>query len=137
MRQKLLLLAGLLITTIYLVAGVLVLSMASGLVAMLGWRAEPRWFVLLGGLILWVIANSILLLESASGEYVRGTWLDATWPISFLLVAVACWLRPSPPTTIQEGVLQAQLWPPIVSTAIALGVALTSPGNGWRSPCRR
>ncbi|WP_238886881.1 diguanylate cyclase domain-containing protein [Mycobacterium sp. IDR2000157661] len=122
-------LAGLLITTIYLVAGVLVLSMASGLVAMLGWRAEPRWFVLLGGLILWVIANSILLLESASGEYVRGTWLDATWPISFLLVAVACWLRPSPPTTIQEGVLQAQLWPPIVSTAIALGVALTSPGE--------
>ncbi len=53
----------------------------------------PRWtasaWLLFAGLILMLVADAVYARLVADGTYVEGTWLDALWPISYLLLAAA------------------------------------------------
>ncbi|MEA2405906.1 MAG: hypothetical protein QOE69_25 [Thermoleophilaceae bacterium] len=56
-----------------------------------GWRLDPVWLLLGGGLALTAVADGLYLVQSAEGTYQQGSAVDLAWPASALLVAVAAW----------------------------------------------
>ncbi|MBW8711828.1 MAG: EAL domain-containing protein, partial [Mycobacterium sp.] len=104
------------------------LALAGGSLAILGWRTEWRWRLLIAGFALWVLADIIYLFKTARGSYLEGSWIDACWPAAFLLIAVSSWL----PSTIGPSRPKpgpVSLAPPIVCSVIALGVAILAYGE--------
>jgi two-component system, cell cycle response regulator len=72
-----------------------------------GWRPDPVWLLLGGGLALTALADGLYLFQSATDQYVQGTLLDIAWPASALLVAVAAWQPPRRRITIQDWLIVA------------------------------
>ncbi len=66
---------------------------------MLGVRADIRWQLLLAGFVLFAVADTQYLLQSAEGTYQAGTWLDALWPTALATIVVAAWQRVPAPTS--------------------------------------
>jgi diguanylate cyclase (GGDEF)-like protein len=56
-----------------------------------GWRLDPVWLLLGGGLALTAVADGLYLVQNAEGTYVPGSAVELAWPASALLVAVAAW----------------------------------------------
>lgn len=102
--------------------GALVLSaLAAGSLAILGWRTEPSWALLVAGFVLFATANTIYLFEAAHRAYVEGTLLDAGWPGAFVLIAAAAWVSGSR-TRMRTNAGRAPLLLPVACTIVALGV---------------
>ncbi|MFL6082320.1 MAG: diguanylate cyclase domain-containing protein [Mycobacterium sp.] len=121
-------LATVLVGLAYPTGGVLLLALAGGSLAILGWRTEWRWGLLIAGFALGVLADIIYLFQAARGSYLEGSWIDACWPAAFLLIAVSSWL----PSTIGPSRPKpgpVSLAPPIVCSVIALGVAILAYGE--------
>ncbi|MCT7658705.1 GGDEF domain-containing protein [Mycobacterium deserti] len=115
--------AAVLVGLAYPAGGLLLLAMATGTLAILGWRTDWRWALIVAGFVLWVIANTIYLFRTTDGSYREGTWIDACWPTAFLLIALAAWVRPtSVPTTPRTGL--GSLVPSILCAVAALGVSV-------------
>lgn len=55
----------------YPVGDVLLLTLAVGALAMLGWRAEQRWVLLVAGFTLFAVADTVYLFRSAAGHEVE------------------------------------------------------------------
>ena len=75
----------------YPVGDLLLLGLVVAVFGLNGWRPDPVWLVLGGGLALTAVADGFYLVQSATDTYVEGTLLDVAWPVSALLVAVAAW----------------------------------------------
>ncbi len=75
----------------YPVGDLLLLALVVAVFGLNGWRPDPVWLLLGGGLALTAVADGFYLVQSATDSYVQGTLLDIAWPASALLVAVAAW----------------------------------------------
>jgi two-component system, cell cycle response regulator len=75
----------------YPVGDLLLLGLVVAVFGLNGWRPDPVWLVLGGGLALTAVADGLYLVQSATDTYVEGTLLDVAWPVSALLVAMAAW----------------------------------------------
>ncbi len=75
----------------YPVGDLLLLGLVVAVFGLNGWRPDPVWLVLGGGLALTAVADGLYLVQSATDTYVEGTLLDLAWPVSALLVAMAAW----------------------------------------------
>ena len=75
----------------YPVFDLLLVGLVVAVFGLNGWRADPVWLLLGGGLVLTAAADGLYLVQSVSDTYVPGTLLDLAWPVSALLVAVAAW----------------------------------------------
>ncbi|MFC9360017.1 diguanylate cyclase domain-containing protein [Rhodococcus sp. NPDC057014] len=106
----------------YPVGDVLLLTLAVGALAVLGWQAEQRWALLVAGFVLFAVADTAYLFRSAAGHDVE-VWLDALPHLAVLLVAVASWRAPGREKT---GRLPGPaIWvPPLVCTAAAVGLLI-------------
>jgi hypothetical protein len=91
---------------------------------MTGWRPGRAWTLLGLGLLGNCVADAIYLVQAAGDTYVQGTWLDAVWPVAFLVIALAAW-QPLPDRHAGVGEWRA-LAIPTVSTLVAVGVLATS-----------
>jgi diguanylate cyclase len=112
----------------YPAGDLLLLALASGSLAILGWRTEWRWGLLVAGFAMWAVADTVYLAATARGSYLEGTWIDACWPAAFLLIAAASWLPPSAaPSRTQTG--RVSLVPPIACSLIAISVAVFAYGE--------
>ena len=78
----------------YPVGDLLLLGLVVAIFGLNGWRLDPVWLLLGGGLALSAIADGIYLFQTAKNTYVEGTLLDCLWPASVFLVAMAAWQRP-------------------------------------------
>jgi two-component system, cell cycle response regulator len=76
----------------YPLGDVLLLSAVVGVFSLNAWRPGLRWTVLGVGILFTLVADAIYLFQSAEGTYVEGTWIDALWPASLLLIASAAWV---------------------------------------------
>lgn len=83
--------ATVLVGLIYPWLDLLLVALAAGMLPILGWRHEFRWGLLVIGFVLFAAADTAYLFETSAGSYRVGTMLDAFWPASFLLIAVASW----------------------------------------------
>ena len=73
----------------YPAADAVLLALVVGVFALSGWALERTWLLVGAGLGLFAVGDSIYLLEIAGGTYRYGTWLDLSWPLSFVLIAAA------------------------------------------------
>ena len=86
----------------YPVGDLLLLGLVVAVFGLNGWRPDPVWLLLGGGLALTAVADGLYLVQSATDQYVQGTLLDLAWPASALLVAVAAWQPARRKITIQD-----------------------------------
>jgi two-component system, cell cycle response regulator len=91
----------------YPVGDLLLLGLVVAVFGLNGWRPDPVWLLLGGGLALTAVADGFYLVQSATDEYVQGTLLDLAWPASALLVAVAAWQPARKKITIQDWLIMA------------------------------
>jgi two-component system, cell cycle response regulator len=91
----------------YPVGDLLLLGLVVAVFGLNGWRPDPVWLLLGGGLALTAVADGFYLVQSAKDEYVQGTLLDLAWPASALLVAVAAWQPTRKKITIQDWLIMA------------------------------
>lgn len=115
----------------YPTGGLLLLALTAGMLAILGWRTERRWALLVAGFVLWVVADAIYLFQTAEGSYLEGTWIDACWPGAFLLIAAAAWASGTH-AGLRPKTGRAPLLLPVVCTIVALGVTVLA--NDERLP---
>ena len=69
----------------------ILLALVAGMLPIRGWRNEFRWILLLAGFLLFAMADTAYLFETSAGSYRVGSLLDACWPASSLLLAMASW----------------------------------------------
>jgi diguanylate cyclase (GGDEF)-like protein len=91
----------------YPVGDLLLLGLVVAVFGLNGWRPDPVWLVLGGGLALTAVADGLYLVQSATDSYVEGTLLDLAWPTSALLVAVAAWQPARKKITIHDWLIIA------------------------------
>jgi len=71
---------------------VLLIAVVAGGLVLLGSRAGLTLMLVGGGLLLFAIADSFYLVESANGATTEGAWFNAGWPLAVTLIATAAWL---------------------------------------------
>jgi two-component system, cell cycle response regulator len=91
----------------YPVGDLVLLGLVVAVFGLNGWRPDPVWLLLGGGLALTAVADGLYLFQSATDQYVQGTLLDIAWPASTLLVAMAAWQPARRKITIQDWVIVA------------------------------
>jgi diguanylate cyclase (GGDEF)-like protein len=91
----------------YPVGDLLLLALVVAVFGLNGWRPDPVWLLLGGGLAFTAVADGVYLVQSATDEYVQGTTLDIAWPASALLVAIAAWQPARKKITIQDWLIMA------------------------------
>jgi len=75
----------------YPVGDLLLLGMVTAIFGLSGWRPGRAWIVLGLGLVLNAVGDAIYLVQTADGTWQEGTWVNALWPASSLLVGLAAW----------------------------------------------
>jgi len=83
--------ATVLVGILYPWGDLVLLALAAGTLPIRGWRNEFRWILLVAGFVLFAAADTAYLFETSAHSYRVGTLLDACWPASSLLVAMASW----------------------------------------------
>ena len=91
----------------YPVGDLLLLGLVVAVFGLNGWRLDPVWLLLGGGLALSAVADGIYLFQTAKNTYVEGTLLDTLWPVSVFLVAMAAWQRPRKNLRVHDWVIMA------------------------------
>lgn len=120
--------ATVLVGLIYPWFDLLLLALAAGMLPILGWRHEFRWGLLVVAFIMCTAADTAYLFETSAGSYRVGTMLDAFWPASYLLIAVAAWTAwSSAPPLPRRGL--GSYAAPVACTIVALGVTAVSHGS--------
>src|SRR6185437_1922999 len=99
------------------------LALAAGMLPILGWRNEFRWSLLVAGFILFAVTDTLYLFETSAGTYKVGTLLDACWPMSAVLVAMAAWTPWSSAAPLPRRGLGSYA-APVACTVVALAVAV-------------
>ena len=87
------------------------------------WRNEFRWALLVAGFVGFAVADTAYLFQTAAGSYRVGSVLDAFWPASSLLVAMASWAPASPVVPLPRRGFSPYV-EPVACTVVALGVAV-------------
>jgi diguanylate cyclase (GGDEF)-like protein len=115
--------ATVLVGLIYPWGDLVLLALTAGMLPIVGWRNGFRWSLLVVGFIGFAVADTAYLFETSAGSYRVGATLDALWPASSLLVAMASWVpRPSTPPLPRRGL--GSYIVPVACTVVALGVAV-------------
>jgi two-component system, cell cycle response regulator len=109
----------------YPIGDVLLLALLVFVFSVTRWQPGRAWTLVAAGLVLNAVGDGIYLYQSAVGTYVEGTYLDLTWPIALVLVALSAWQRPGrvPRVQLQD---RALLGTPIVCGLIATGVLVAA-----------
>lgn len=115
--------ATVLVGLIYPWGDLVLLALAVGMLPILGWRSEFRWALLVAGLVGFAVADTAYLFQTSAGSYRVGTSLDALWPASSLLVAMASWARGSSAAPATRRGLDSYAVP-VTCTVVALGVTI-------------
>jgi diguanylate cyclase (GGDEF)-like protein len=109
----------------YPIGDVLLLALIVFVFSVTGWRPGRAWALIAAGLLVNTVGDAVFLYGTAVGTYVEGTYLDLSWPLSLVLVALAAWERPGrvPRVRLQD---RAMLGTPIVCGLIATGVLIAA-----------
>jgi diguanylate cyclase (GGDEF)-like protein len=108
----------------YPIADLLLITTVVCVFGVTGWRPGRAWLLLGLGMLGNCFADGTYLVQAANDTYVQGTWLDAVWPVAFLVMALAAW-QPMPAAGARVGEWRA-LAIPAVSTLVAAGVLATA-----------
>ena len=119
----------------YPVADMLLLAGIAAVLTVTRTIRDGQLLWLAAGLLTFVVADVIYLVQSADGTYVDGGLLDAVWPLAMVLFARAAWERPMPPAARVDH--HPAVAVPVAFSALALVVLLftlateRTPLAGW------
>ena len=117
--------ATVLVGLLYPWGDLVLLALVAGIMPTRNWRNEFRWILLVVGFVLFAFADAAYLFETSAGSYRVGSLLDACWPASSLLVALASWATSSSVVSVPRRGLGAY-FKPVACTVVALAVAILS-----------
>ncbi len=80
----------------YPLGDIILLALLVFVFAVTDWRPGRAWLLIGVALLLNTIGDGVYLYLSAQGRYVEGGVLDALWPASLILIALAAWHAPAP-----------------------------------------
>lgn len=106
----------------YPLGDMILLAAVFGALARMGWRADRMWLLLGGGILMFLLADSLYTVAAATGTYQEGSWFDTGWWGGLYLIAAAAWTRPSPSlarradATVRAGVT------PLLFGVLGLGI---------------
>jgi diguanylate cyclase (GGDEF)-like protein len=106
----------------YPVLDLVLVATTIGLLAGRGWRMDRTWALLLAGILLFWIADSMYLVQTAQGAYESGGWFDQGWTGGLLAIA---WAAYQPVSSAGGGERVRRLavaFAPLVFGAVALGI---------------
>src|SRR5215208_80857 len=75
----------------YPIGDLLLLGMITAIFGLSGWRPGRAWIALGLGLALNAVGDAIYLVQTADGTWQEGSWINAFWPASSLLVGLSAW----------------------------------------------
>lgn len=67
------------------------LALVGAAITMTGWRCAGGWRWIATAFAIFVVADSIFLIEVAQDKYETGAFVDLGWPIAALLIGVLAW----------------------------------------------
>src|SRR4051794_30717685 len=105
----------------YPICDVLLLGVCVVVVALNGWRVDRTWGLLSGGVVLFWIADSLYLVQTAHGTYTAGGVYDIGWWAGIVAIAGAAWQR-VPERAVAPGERGWTIGLPVGFSALALGV---------------
>ncbi len=79
-----------------------------------GWRPGGVWWLLGFVALTLLLADSVYLLQVASGTYVDGGLLDGAWAIAFSVLGLAAWIPPTDPVPVRHS-LASLIVPAVLS----------------------
>jgi diguanylate cyclase (GGDEF)-like protein len=112
----------------YPAGDLLLLTLAVGVFPSLGWRNEARWRLLVAAFAVFAAADVIYVVETLTGSYQEGAFLDAGWLLAALFIAIASW-QPTSRVTPRLNTGLGLYLPPVMFTAVALGVCVFANGS--------
>jgi hypothetical protein len=77
----------------YPVTDLVLLGSCIAVIALRGWRLDRTWLLIAAGVVVFWIADSLYLVETALGTYTPGGVFDAGWWLGLVLIALAAWQR--------------------------------------------
>jgi two-component system, cell cycle response regulator len=75
----------------YPIGDLLLLAFTVGALAVTGWRPGRVWLLIAAAMLASAVADSGYLYLTATGSYRVGDWVQALWPASAVLLAIAAW----------------------------------------------
>jgi diguanylate cyclase len=115
--------ATVLVGLLYPWGDLILLALAAGMLPFFQWRNEFRWALLIAGFVGFAVADTAYLFQTAASSYRVGSVLDACWPASSLLVAMASW-APALPVVPLPRRRFGPYFEPVACMVVALGVAI-------------
>jgi diguanylate cyclase len=115
--------ATVLVGLLYPWGDLVLLALAASMLPIFRWRNEFRWGLLIAGFVGFAVADTAYLFQTAASSYRVGSVLDACWPASSLLVAMASWAPASSVVPLPRRGF-SPYFKPVACTLVALGVAI-------------
>src|SRR5947209_139005 len=112
----------------YPVGDLLLILVAVGVVGLSGWRPGRMWTLITLSLTAMAVADIVYLYQVATNSYVEGTWSEALWPLSSLLLVYALSSRP-PRQGQPVGAGWRAITVPAAGALAAIGVLFVDHGN--------
>jgi two-component system cell cycle response regulator len=79
----------------YPLADLLLLGILVGIMAITGWSLRGEWAWIASGFVLFAVADSIYLIQTAENTYRANGLLDVGWPAAMAIIAAGAWRRPA------------------------------------------
>jgi diguanylate cyclase (GGDEF)-like protein len=105
----------------YPVSDLMLLVLLVGIVAATGWRVSSTWLLLGLGVVVFCIADSLYLVQTANATYTPGGVFDAGWWGGITLLAVAAWVQTRERHDSGPVVGERTILIPLAFAALALG----------------
>jgi diguanylate cyclase (GGDEF)-like protein len=105
----------------YVLGDLVLLVFVVAVFGLTGWRPGRAWLLLGVGFLLAGVGDTVFLLQSVSGSYVEGGWVDALWPTATLALGFAASQRGNRLGSIVLGGWRV-LFIPAVCAVVALGL---------------
>lgn len=106
----------------YPICDVTLIALVFGGFAVSSWRPGRALAFIGCGLVIFAVADTIYLLQTANGTFEEGKWLDSLWPAGMVILALAAWRAPVRPVEQVD-----RTWP-ILAMPLPLLFALSSVG---------
>ena len=113
---------GVATTLAYPISDLVLGGFVIGALAGTGWRLDRTWALLGVGILTFWLADSLYLVQVASGMYESSSWFDAGWWVGLTLVAAAAWQRQDGSEAPAEGIRLIVM--PLSFAAVGLGLLI-------------